>query len=284
MKLFNWSFNMKKISAFIIKNKIVIICVVLIFSLFLSSYQNAWRHIFSNSTDLSKEKIALAATYYGSKIFVWYGSFSHYAILLLLMIPILITDYYASDYFLKKDIFIIYRQGFNKYYFDSLFRIVKIMLTVAVIPIIVYFGLVCIFFQSNNYAIEGASGIAPFIPTIYIRSNFVLDILNKNIIYLYLFSSFLMIIATFIYGIFSYSIGIYIKQKYIRFVAPIIAMVMLDFILNSFIFNLEDSLFFGLFNQNFIMNPLYGLGYLFFILIISVIMLVVHYHLRRNNG
>lgn len=264
---------------------LVAVMLVILLCMIVSSYGNVWKHVFIYPDDLTPELIAMSRPYYGSKYHIWYESFGYYALLLFLLLPVVTSRVYAAKYYNKTDVHTVYREGLTKYYIKRFFVMLVQVFAVVAIPLLIYWGGLNIF-AGDQLFIEGTSNPIghSIIPVIYIFNEVVreLAIHNPNS-YIWLTMA-VFIISGVNYGIYSYALGNLIKSGILRYFAPIMILVAVDFIIGQLILNAADFSFFGVFSPGFTMGFTEILVVNGVLLVCSIVLLAKHYANRRANG
>ncbi|AWZ47669.1 hypothetical protein C3495_01885 [Clostridiaceae bacterium 14S0207] len=259
----------------------LIVCLMLLSTLVISSYQNVWRHVFSKSTDISLELLNLSKQYYASKYHIWYESFNEFQMILYLLIPIVTSSIYANFYYDKTDLYYVYREGLKKYYVKNFFKVLGILCIIIGVPLIIFFIGLNVLPTTNKIFIDGTKlSIQNVVPTITILNQSIRELALKNPNEYIYYTIIVFFVWGVNFGIFSYAIGNFIKFKILRYLAPIIAITIIDFIIglvgNSVFWDMTNTAI-SLDTKTIIMGNLF----LFFI---SLILLFIHYRKRRVEG
>lgn len=267
------------------KIKDLLVILLLIGILFISAYLFSIQPGLTNSNDLSLENLELAKTYYLSSVYIFQNSFSYFGYLSIILIPFLCLDY-SNNYFHKSDIYYCYRKGVNNYAIKNYLKVIFRLFIVLIIVMGLYYLFVEAFSISDLYLFEGSNDSLSFVPTIVIKNVSMKNILMNNTntnIYIFI-CLFMMILRLVSFGMFCFSISSFIKNRFARYIVPVLVVVICDFLFSSIIFDLPDSLFFSIFNTYFFFEPIVLNLPTVFLFFIAIILFIIHLKERRNNG
>ncbi|WP_350343396.1 hypothetical protein PRVXT_002703 [Proteinivorax tanatarense] len=205
--------------------------------------------------------------------------------ILFFLLPGLVMGGYAERYFDKTDVHIIYREGFRKYYLRKFFSMIAQVFFVVTIPLLIYWAILNIF-ATDKIFIEGTiNPIGEYIiPSMLILNETMRDLAIKNPDHYVWVSIGIFSITATNYGVFAYSLVNFFKSRILRFIGPVIAVIILDTIFMFLRADPNASFFFDAFNPIFPLTSKEIVGANIVLLLISALLLLTHYLKRKVDG
>lgn len=269
-----------------IKNNMMINgMIVLVLILFFSGYFGSIRFGFMDSGDLPRDLLEVSHSYYLSKFHIWFESFDYFGLVLLLIIPLIISTLYANSYFNRSDIYNVYRIGLNKYLSRKYFKAIIIGLTMPLMSLGIYWIILKILPTTNKIFVYGTlNEFENIISPVIIINSTVRELAIRTPKLYILLSTAIMTLGGASYAAFSMALGSFIRQKYARLIAPFLILLIVDAFISTFVFSLPDSLLLGIFNPYFSLPLSWLIIPSFVLLIISTLLIIIHYKQRIYNG
>lgn len=262
-----------------------LVTLVLLISMILSSYGETWRHIFSNATDISKEMKNYADQFYFSKYHIWYTSFTYFSLLLFLLIPIAVSWIYSESYYAKTDMNIIYRKGLKRYYSLKCFKAIGLLTAIIALPLLMYWLLLNILPTTNNLYIDGVfEPLYYVIPSITIVHDGIREMAVRNPNQFIWYTLIVFSFCGINYGLFSFALGSFMRSRILRYLLPIISLVIIDFIIGMVIPNFNNSILFDSFNPASVIGLNYIVPFHICLFVVTIGLLLMHYVKRSKEG
>lgn len=273
----------------IINKKYVLIYVLVALILFISfvfaSYGETWRHIFSNATDINAEMRNYANQFYLSRYHIWYTSFKYFSLLLFLLIPIAVSGIYAESYYSKTDMNIIYRQGLKKYYFLKCLKAIGLLSAIIALPLLIYWLLLNVLPTTDKLYLEGIyEPLYYVIPSITIIHDGIREMAAHNPDHYVWYTLIVFILCGINYGFYSYALGNFMRSRILRYLSPVISLVIIDFIIGMLIPNFNSSILFDSFNPAAVIGLSYIVPFQLCMFVITIALLLFHYVIRSKEG
>lgn len=263
----------------------IVVIALLIAAMAISSRQESWGQISFKSSDITLEMQLYANQFNSSRYHIWYNSFNNFGLLLFLLVPIALSEIYAKGYYGKTDRNIIYRLGFRKYYMRKSGKALAISAVLIIIPLLVEWLLLSILPTTRYIYIEGA--MKPkyaVISPVTILDPWMKAMAISNPEHCVWIEIALYAVYGTIYGLYAYAIGNFMRSRILRYLAPVLSLVIADFVIGRLIPNFPNSILFDTYNPAMPVGLSYLIPFYTGLLIVSIILLVAHYARRSKEG